>query len=191
MTRTFVPPGVMSGLQVLLVVVLGIPPLAGGQDFRDNLALPPFLVDELGYLLGRLLLLGVVVEDAGAVLRASVRALAVQRRGVVHAVEEFQEFLVCDLRWVVSYLESFGVWSQEKDVSTGSYSEGEETRVSHTSGIPTAHGAVAWVLCVPADISHSRIIEALAGEVFPVQVLDAPEASRSDGGFGGTLGAQD
>lgn len=79
----------------------------------------------------------------------------------------------------------------EKDVSTGSDNEVEGTRISHTSGIPTAHGTIARVLCIPADISHSRIIEALAGEVFPVQVLDAPEAPRSDGGFGGTLGAQD
>lgn len=109
MARALVAARVVPRLQVLLVVVLGIPPLAGGQDLSDDLALPPLLVDELGHLLGDLLLLGVVVEDAGAVLRASVRTLAVQGRGVVHAVEELQEFLVCDLRWVVGYLESFSI----------------------------------------------------------------------------------
>lgn len=143
-TGALVSPGVVAGLQVLLVVVFGIPPLAGRQNLRDDLALPPLLVNELGHFLGDLLLLGVVVEDAGAVLRASVRTLAVQRRGVVHPVEELQEFLVRDFGRVVGYLESFGIWSgkcQHRFIERGGADGG-----LHTSGVPAAHGAVAWVL---------------------------------------------
>ena len=89
MTRAFVSPGVVSGLQILLVIVFGIPPLARGQDLRDHLTLPPLLVHQLGYLLGNFLLLGIVEEDGRPVLRARVGSLSVPRRGVMHPVEEF------------------------------------------------------------------------------------------------------
>ena len=71
------------------MVLLGIPPLARRQNLRGNSALPPLLVDLVGYIARNLFLLSVVVEDGGAVLRADVWALAVGRRGIVHLVEEF------------------------------------------------------------------------------------------------------
>lgn len=75
-------------VQVLLVVVLGVPPAARGQDLGDDAALPPLVVDGGRDLAGHALLLGRVGEDAGPVLRAHVGPLAVGRGRVVHAVEE-------------------------------------------------------------------------------------------------------
>lgn len=91
------------------MVVLGVPPLAGLEDLRDDLAAVPLLVGFLGHVLGDLLLLRVVVEDAAAVLRAHVGPLAVGRRRVVHAVEVLDQAAVGDLRRVVDDLERFGV----------------------------------------------------------------------------------
>jgi hypothetical protein len=50
-----------------------------------------------------------VEVDGGAVLWAGVWALLVERRGVVHAVEELDELAVCDLGWVEDELGSFSV----------------------------------------------------------------------------------
>lgn len=111
MARALVPAGVV--VQVLLVIVLGIPPRAGFQDLRGDLALVPLLVGFLGQLLGDLLLLVVVVEDAAAVLRADIRALAVGGRRVVHAVEVLDQAAVGDLRGVVDDLQRFGVCGGE------------------------------------------------------------------------------
>lgn len=96
-------------VQVLLVVALSIPPLARLQHLCGDLALVPLLVGLLGDLLRDLLLLLVVVEDAAAVLRADVRALAVGGGRVVHAVEVLDQAAVGDLRGVVDDLERLGV----------------------------------------------------------------------------------
>ena len=97
-------------VQILLVVGFCVPPLAGREDFSGNLALlPPLLLDLLCDFSCDLLLRVVVGEDAAAVLRADVRALTVFGRGVVHAVEEFEQLLVRDLVGVVVDLERFGV----------------------------------------------------------------------------------
>lgn len=96
-------------VQVLLVVVLGVPPAAGGQDLGDDAALPPLLADGGRDLAGDALLLGRVREDARPVLRPHVRPLAVGRRRVVHPVEELEELLVRDLGGVVDDLRGFGV----------------------------------------------------------------------------------
>ena len=50
-----------------------------------------------------------MVEDAAAVLRADVRALAVGGRRVVHAVEVLEQAAVGDLGRVEDDLEGFGV----------------------------------------------------------------------------------
>lgn len=97
-TRALIPIGVP--LQVQLVVLLGGPPLAGGRNLGDNLALPPLGVCPFGDVAGDALLLVVVEVDCGAVLRAGVGALAVEGCGVVHAVEELDELAVGDLGWV-------------------------------------------------------------------------------------------
>jgi hypothetical protein len=82
-------------VQVLLVVGLCIPPLASGQDLSGNLALlPPLLLDLLCYFSCDLVLRVVVGKDAAAVLGSDVGALTVFGGGVVHLVEELEQFLV-------------------------------------------------------------------------------------------------
>lgn len=107
MARALIAHGI--DVQVSLVVVLCIPPLAGRHNIGDDLVLPPLLVGFLSDVLGDALLLVVVVENARAVLRAGVWTLLVQRRGVVHLVEVFEELSVGDLLWVVEDLDGFGV----------------------------------------------------------------------------------
>jgi hypothetical protein len=82
-------------VQILLVVGLCVPPLASGQDLGGNLALlPPLLLNLLCDFSCNLVLRVVVGEDAAAVLGANVRPLTVFGGGVVHLVEEFEQFLV-------------------------------------------------------------------------------------------------
>lgn len=50
-----------------------------------------------------------VGENGAAVLSAHIGALPVLGRGVVHAVEKFDELAVCDDGRVKGYLESFGI----------------------------------------------------------------------------------
>jgi hypothetical protein len=97
-------------LEVPLVVLLCAPPLPRGRDLGDDAALPPLLVGARGDVAGLGLLLGVVVEDGGAVLGPAVRALAVKGGGVVRLVEELEELAVGDLRGVKEDLDSFGVY---------------------------------------------------------------------------------
>jgi len=96
------------------MVILRIPPLSRLEDLRRNLtSLVPLRLRQLGHMSRLLLLLGVVVKDAAAVLGADVGALAVGGCGVVHFVEEFEEVAVGYLRGVVGYLEGFGVWREK------------------------------------------------------------------------------
>lgn len=92
------------------MILLCIPPLSCRQNLRHDAALPPLVVDLLGDVACLLLLLGIVEEDGGAVLRACVGPLAVRGGGVVHLVEEFEEGAVGYFCGVVDYLEGFGVW---------------------------------------------------------------------------------
>lgn len=131
-----------SPLTVLLVVLLGSPPLAGGRDLGDDrLALEAGCVSWIqkpnfsyallllhlgGDSLGSGLLLGRVVEDAGAVLcrtgvsgalfimvpvltGADVRSLRVHGRRVVGAVEELDELGVTDRALLVLEAHALGV----------------------------------------------------------------------------------
>jgi hypothetical protein len=91
------------------MVLLCVPPLSCGEDFRHHAAFPPLLVDLLCNLARLLLLLGIVVEYRAAVLTAAVWALLVRSRRVVHLVEEFEECAVRHLLGVVNHLERFGV----------------------------------------------------------------------------------
>ena len=107
MTRALVPAGVP--VKVELVILLGGPPLAGGDNLGDDAALPPLLVGLFGDVARDLFLVGVVEVDGAAVLGAAVGPLAVERRGVVGAVEEFEELAVGDLGGVEDYLGGLGV----------------------------------------------------------------------------------
>lgn len=75
-------------VQVQLVVLLGIPPLASLENFRRHLAAVPLLIDLGGDFLCNLLLLRVVVENGTAILGTRVVTLAVAGGRVVRAVEE-------------------------------------------------------------------------------------------------------
>lgn len=108
--RALIPPRIP--IQVLLVISLGIPPLARRQDLRGNSPLPPLLIHLLSNFLRNLFLFRVVVENRAAVLRTHIGALAVCGGGVVHLVEEFKERAVFDLGGVVDYLQRFGVWGE-------------------------------------------------------------------------------
>src|SRR4051812_9504624 len=84
-------------LEVLLVVVLGLPEGRSGLDLRLDLPRPAEL--GLGRRLARArrrLLLGRVEEDRRAVLRADVESLAIPRTRVVLAPEDVEDILVGD-----------------------------------------------------------------------------------------------
>ena len=93
MRRTLIPPGIL--IQIQLMISLRIPPLPRRQNLRRHSPLlPPLLLDLLRNLLRLRLLLIIMVEDGGAVLRAGIHALAVLGGGVVHLVEEGEEGFV-------------------------------------------------------------------------------------------------
>lgn len=94
------------------MILLGGPPLSRGRDLGDDLALPPLRVGLGRHLARDLFLLGVVEVDGGAVLRARVGPLLVERRGVVRAVEELEEGAVADLAGVEDDFCGFGVWDR-------------------------------------------------------------------------------
>lgn len=99
--------GVM--VQILLMIILSIPPAPRGRDLGHDAALVPLLVGLLRHLARHPLLLLAVVVDGAPVLRARVRALPVRRRRVVQPVEELEDLAVGDLRRVVVQLQAFGV----------------------------------------------------------------------------------
>ena len=91
-------------MQVKLMILLGVPPLSRSHDLRRNGLLVPFLGHFVGDLVRNLGLFVVVCEDCAAVLGSDVGTLAVLCRGVVHAVEEFEELAVGDNGRVKDYL---------------------------------------------------------------------------------------
>lgn len=102
-------------VKVELVVVLGVPPLARGDDLSGDLAgaAVPLGVGGGRDLAGDGLLLRAVEEDAAPVLRTCVVPLPVAGRGVVDAVEELEQLAVGHLLRVEGYLRRLGVWSGE------------------------------------------------------------------------------
>src|SRR5205085_5640715 len=97
-------------LEVVLMVVLGRVESVERRDLGHDGRVPYMRAVHLGDdLLGRLALLGAVVEDGRAILRANVRALTVQGRRVVYGEEDFEQFAVGDGRRVEGYLHDLGV----------------------------------------------------------------------------------
>ena len=85
-------------VQVLLVVLFGVEPLACRDDLsNDRLALVVLLLDLGSDPLCDLLLLGRVIEDGRTVLGTDVRALGVDGGRIVHPVEELDQVGVVDL----------------------------------------------------------------------------------------------
>lgn len=134
MTRAFISSRVI--IQIQLMVLLRIPPLACFQDLSRNAALPPLLVHFICNFSRNLLLLGIVVENRAAVLRADIRALAVLGRWVVHLVEKLEESAVLNLIRVVDDLERFGM-----------------------SSPPAAYSPISRVVCVAANVSDACIVQ--------------------------------
>jgi len=97
--------------QVALVVFFRAPEgLRGLNPGYNALRLEAAFGGELFDLcLGLLLLFRGVEEDGGAILRAPVRALAVEGRGVVQGKEGVQKLLVADLRGVEVELDHLGM----------------------------------------------------------------------------------
>lgn len=96
-------------VQILLVVILSIPPSPRRRYLRLYSSLVPLLIRLSRHLPRDCFLLWRVKVDRAPVLRTYVRTLPVGGRGVVHAVEELEELAVGDLRWVVVDLQGFGV----------------------------------------------------------------------------------
>jgi hypothetical protein len=113
MTWTFVATGVhiqipaevsrysqlfQEGLEnLLLVIILRIPPLPCGQNLRNHLPLPPLLINFLRNLPRYPLLLIIMVENPASILSPRIRALAIRRCRVMHLVEELEELCICNL----------------------------------------------------------------------------------------------
>ena len=107
--------------------------------------------------LRRGLLLRRVEEDGGTVLRAPVRSLAVELRGVVVLPEDFQQVCVAHLRRIVLDLNRFGV-----------------------AGAIGTNFFVGGIVGVSAGIAH-------AGGYYAGHLaeggFDSPETSRCECGF--------
>ena len=99
-----------------------------------------------------------MVEDDGAVLRAGVGALPVQRRRVVRGEEDVEEVAVADDVGVEVDLDDFGV-----------------------AGAPGADGVVRRVLDVAAHVAGDDAVDA-AQRLH--DGFDAPEAAAAEGGRG-------
>lgn len=102
-------------VQVQLVVFLGIPPLASRDDLSRHRLLEPLLVDLVCDLFRNLLLLLAMCEDHTAVLGADIPALAIQRRRIVHTIEEFEKLAVGHNGGIKGDLEGFGICGKAKE----------------------------------------------------------------------------
>ena len=96
-------------VQVKLMVLLCIIPLACRRDLCHNSVIPPLGIRLLRYIFCFLLLFLVVVENRRAVLRTPIRTLAVGSGRIVHLVKVLDECAVGDLLGVEDDLASFGV----------------------------------------------------------------------------------
>lgn len=109
---------VTTGVQicVLLMVRLCVPESSRRQDLCRDVSVPPLLVRLLCNLLCHLLLLLVVVEDAASIMVASVWALSVLGRRVMHFVEILDQGAVGHLLRIVDDLKRFGICGEQVSV---------------------------------------------------------------------------
>ena len=108
-------------------------------------------------LFGDLLLFARVREDDRAVLRASVVALPIQRRRIVHAEEEANEIRVRHLVRIVGHLQNFGM-----------------------IGRAGAHGFVVRLRCTAHVADDGR--DEIRSELLAKELLRSPEATGAEGG---------
>ena len=145
-------------LEVLLVVVLGRPPLRRRHDLRDDGPAVAALRLAGARIASRaaVLLLRRVEEDRRAVLVAHVRALPVQLRRVVHAEERGQQLLVGDL-------------------VRGRTRGARPRRGRSCASRPARRSGAAW--CRRCSRPRCECTPASCGEA----LLDAPEAAGREG----------
>lgn len=96
------------------MVFLGIPPLTSRHNLSRHRLLVPLLANLIRDLLCELLLLLAIREDHAAVLGPDIWALAIQRRRVVHTIEELEKLAVGHDGGVKRDLESFGICESAK-----------------------------------------------------------------------------
>ena len=161
------------------MVSFGIPPLSGWQNLRNNLPFPPLLINLFRDFTRDALLLSIMVEDTGAVLRAGIGTLAVRCCGIMHFVEEFEELAVCDLGWVVGHLKGFCICCFQT-VSRVSLGNGREQRTASPS---RADSPITRALRITPNISHPRIIKSLPLKFLSKHMFNAPETSRRHRSF--------
>lgn len=108
MTWALVTPWVM--VQVQLMVLFRIPPLARWQYLRRNTALPPLLINLFRHISRNLLLLSIVVENRRSILRPDIWTLAIRSGRIMHLVKELQQTAIRDFLGVVNYLQRLGIY---------------------------------------------------------------------------------
>lgn len=99
------------------MILLRIPPLARRDDFRRKRLLIPLLAHFFRNTFCDFVLLVAMRKDGTAILRANIRALSVLGRGIMHAVEEFQQRAIAHQRRVKGDLEGLGICSSTKSAS--------------------------------------------------------------------------
>src|SRR5690606_15474906 len=122
------------------------------------------LIELLDVSLSDLLLLLILVEDGAAVLRPDIGALAVERGGVVGAKEDFEDFFVRRLAWVVVDLNRLGM-----------------------TGLAGEHHLVVRVGHLPAGIARNHIFD--ADHAFKDR-FGAPKAASGKSGDGLACGGR-
>ena len=88
-------------IQIQLMILLRVPPLASWQNFSNDAALPPLLVRLLRNFLCYGFLLVIMIEDATSILGANIWPLSIRSSGIVHAVKVLDDVFVCELLWVI------------------------------------------------------------------------------------------
>src|SRR6185312_5515443 len=150
---------VRIALEIVLMLGLRLPEIAGGRNFGGRLAGPkPGRIDVGDGVAGHALLLGAGIENRRAITHADIVALAVARRRIVDLEEELEQLPVAQEPRVEDDLDRFGVGA-----------------VVAISGVPDVAAAVAD----PGrdDAGH-----------FADQILHAPKAASGKHGALGLLG---
>lgn len=158
MTRTLIPIWVV--LQIQLMIRLRIIPLSRLGNLRSDLSiLPPLLANLCCDLIGNSFLLFVVPKDRTAILRPRIATLSIQRRRIMHLVEELQYGLVAQLFRIKHYLQRLRM-----------------------SCRPGAYCAIRRRGGLSADVADSCVQKARrGGEVLAVEMFYAPETASCDG----------
>ena len=112
MGRAFI--AMRVGGQVILVIIFGRPEVTDRLERRLDFSAFVMLLGCFCYCCCDLVLLVVMEENSRAILRASVASLSVEGRGIVHSVEEVDQFLVLDDTGIELDLDGFRMASSAR-----------------------------------------------------------------------------